>query len=46
MEIDLTEAVGLMKERSHFSRLHINEALPFMEFLIDLLESIETYGLE
>jgi hypothetical protein len=46
MEMDLAEVIGLMKKHSHFSRFYINEALPFMEFFIDLLETIEIYGLE
>ena len=46
MEEDLEVAIEIIKRRSHYSRLQMHEVVPFMEFFIDLLETVEIYRLE
>jgi len=46
MENGLREAFDRIRLWQHYSRLHIYEAAPFMEFFIDLLQTVEIYGLK
>lgn len=46
VEESLQDAFEVIKTRPHFSKLHLYETTPFMEFFADLLQTVEIYGLE
>ena len=46
VEEDLAEAVVLMKTLPHFNRLRVNEARSFIKFFIELLDSVDIFGME
>jgi hypothetical protein len=46
IEEGLAEAMDLINGKSHYSRLHIHEAVPFLAFFMGLLQTVEIYGLE
>ena len=46
MEEGVREAFELISKRQHYTRLHLHEAALFLEFFVDLLETVVIYGLE
>ena len=46
MDENLAEAVEIMKTASHYKRHHVHEAMPFVRFFLDLLQSVDIFNLE
>ena len=46
MDEDLADAVVVMKMSSHYQRLEVYEAMPFVHFFLDILQSVDIFNLE